>query len=80
MCPPDPGLALRVRCPHCRAIDWRTPVQLAGARPFTCYICLGGSDRPLPVRSHPVGCAARLRTLRGALRRLFGGNPPAAPG
>ena len=63
--------AVRVRCPHCLEADWRTRIELDSPRPFTCYMCLCRSDRPLPAGGLREGCTARLAKLGGAVSGLF---------
>lgn len=63
--------AVRVRCPHCLEADWRTQIELDSPRPFTCYMCLCRSDRPLPAKGLREGCATRLAHLGTTVGGLF---------
>ncbi|RZJ27825.1 MAG: hypothetical protein EON85_10400 [Brevundimonas sp.] len=65
--------AVRVRCPECCEADWRTRIELDSGRPFTCYMCLCRSPKPLLARGLKEGCTTRLAhigsTVRGRFRR-----------
>lgn len=63
--------AVRVRCPHCFEADWRTRIELDGCRPFTCYMCLCRSDKPLLAQGLKEGCTTRLAHMGSAVRGLF---------
>lgn len=63
--------AVRVRCPECCEADWRTRIELESGRPFTCYMCLCRSPKPLPARGLSEGCATRLTTVSRRFRSLF---------
>ncbi|RZJ45643.1 MAG: hypothetical protein EON87_07005 [Brevundimonas sp.] len=63
--------AVRVRCPHCLEADWRTRIELDAGRPFTCYMCLCRSARPLPAQGLKEGCATRLAHVGRRVRGLF---------
>lgn len=63
--------AVRVRCPECCEADWRTRIELDSNRPFTCYMCLCRSPKPLLAQGLKEGCATRLRSVGRRVGGLF---------
>ncbi|MDQ8028347.1 MAG: hypothetical protein REJ23_06445 [Brevundimonas sp.] len=63
--------AVRVRCPECCEADWRTRIELDSGRPFTCYMCLCRSPKPLLARGIRDGCSSRLSSVSRRVRGLF---------